>query len=390
MQYYYYFFFLSYLLHAYFIQKLNLTLPHSSAPYPLSGFLELDCIKLPYQITDNIDNNNNNNNNNSNNNDDNDKISMTNGTSSSLKKSILKYSHKQLFSMFGRVNNLHLLLETHKDYLNDFLDLFHSLMYENNGPLSQEHRQYLGLMAASRYECKPIIQECESQYQKFNGDMSWIKSGITSAPQKYQKLAKINAILAHQPWSISSNDIADLVNGKDAWSISEITQGFVILIMYHFLCGMYQGLCITPEIDHYYASTVQAIHSQIKQEKKQEKEDEILTNVLDNILSPVVTQPQNSTDSSIQNGVATLKLDKPDEESKSDMNDDNIDINDKQSSLPNVLLNDINEEDDDDEEEDQRSQTIAKLLSHTQQQLIEDEDIVGVAKKGFEQAACLS
>merc|ERR1712154_278556 len=41
-------------------------------------------------------------------------------------------------------------------------------------------------------------------------------------------------------------------------------------------------------------------------------------------------------------------------------------------------------------EEDERSQNIAKLLSHTQLQLLQDEDALGDKKKGFEKSACLN
>merc|ERR1712228_839117 len=117
-------------------------------------------------------------------------------------------------------------------------------------------------------------------------------------------------------------------------------------IQYHFICGMYMGLCITPEIDLFYAST---LHSM------EDKE-----NVLETIMSPITQQ------------VASLKL-----------NHNNYNNNNDNDS------NEIKTDEIDEEEEDQRSQTIAKLLSHRQQQLLQDEDIVGTKKAGFEDAASL-
>eukprot|EP01083_Nonionella_stella_P000230 714_1 len=287
-----------------FKQKLHLTIPISCPPYPLSGFLDLSSYTnytWPYGSDDKSEDN----------------------------------ELERIYATFGRISHFELLISSHKDYMRDFNDLFHTLMNSNNGPLGQEKRQYLGLMAASRYSSKPIIMQCELKYRILNGDMTWIKSGINSAPSKYAKLAKINAILAHQPWLLTSQHISDLVHGNGAWTISECVQSFVILIMYHFLCGMYHGLCITPELDLYYASTLQLQSHDVMED---------ITQSLNNILT---------------------------------MHEPNKDDKDETDH-------------DEDSDEDQRSQNIAKLLSHTQQQLLQDEDIVGGKRQGFEQSACLT
>ena len=149
-------------------------------------------------------------------------------------------------------------------------------------------------------------------------------------------------------------------------------------------CGMYQGLCITPEIDHYYASQLQLINK-----PKKDQESKVSPNIiLDNILSPVTNaepqqqpqqQQQQITVNQIETSVAKLQLNENDNNNNNQVQD--ITMNDTEE---------MKEFEGDMEEENQRCQDIAKLLSHRQQQLIEDEDIVGAAKKGFEDSACLS
>ena len=90
------------------------------------------------------------------------------------------------YGQFGRISHLDVLLSLHPEYATDLNNLVHCLMFESNGPLAPARRQYLALMAASRYACSPLIMQCEMHFAKLNGDPSWIKSGVTSAPHKYQ------------------------------------------------------------------------------------------------------------------------------------------------------------------------------------------------------------
>eukprot|EP00484_Ammonia_sp_Unknown_P015744 CAMPEP_0197072826 /NCGR_PEP_ID=MMETSP1384-20130603/210292_1 /TAXON_ID=29189 /ORGANISM="Ammonia sp." /LENGTH=907 /DNA_ID=CAMNT_0042511647 /DNA_START=100 /DNA_END=2824 /DNA_ORIENTATION=- len=381
-------------------QKLNVSIPCRSPPYPLSGFLELSWVQYPFELEAN------------------DSDSTTeNGTNSTTMSSDYEEeeieenlsSHHKQFSVFGRITHLCLLLQSHKSYLSDFLSLFHALMYDENGPLGHDERQFLGLMAASRFGCKAVLEQCQLQYRKFNGDMTWIKAGITSAPHKYQKMAKLNAMLAHQPWLIGKQHIAELVNGDGAWSISECVQAFVILVTYQGLCGLYQGLCITPEIDNYFASTLQSTMQSLSLQDEQHK------NVIDDILSPMISLPQPSQvvhalhdvedDEQVVRDLRGMQLNgnHTNEEDEDQRSETIYPVSYDLTAEPSQVVHALHDVEDDEqvvrdlhgmqlngnhpneEDEDQRSETIAKLLSHTQEHLVEDED----PKKAFEEAACL-
>ena len=114
------------------------------------------------------------------------------------------------FVNFGRISNLDIALSIlpNLDYYEVSRKLFYSLMIENNGPLSYEWRYYLALMAASRYDCDILIKLLEVQFQLYDADTSWLRSGLSAAPPKLSKITKLNSLLAHQPWKITPKIIS--------------------------------------------------------------------------------------------------------------------------------------------------------------------------------------
>ena len=178
-------------------------------------------------------------------------------------------------------------------------------------------------------------------------------------------MAKINAILAHKPWEISADDIADLLDGDGAWSISECVQAFVILTMFHFLCGMYEGLCITPEIDQYILSI--AARKELKKDKQ--KDDDIFGDVSDILMSPT------TKDLGIESKISSLDLTQK--------------MNAHQSGCTEMKMSELDEDDDEDEEEDEQSlMNVRKLLTVGDQHKLLPND--SCDKKGFEDSATLS
>lgn len=125
-------------------------------------------------------------------------------------------------------------------------------MYDSSGPLLLDKRQYIAIMACSRYSCVSLITQLEMRFLRMNGDKKWIMGGLSVVPYKYQKMSELNAVLAHQPWLITSAHISDLVQGNGCWTISEVVQAITIMVCYHFLCSIYDGMCITHEYDHYF------------------------------------------------------------------------------------------------------------------------------------------
>ena len=68
-------------------------------------------------------------------------------------------------------------------------------------------------------------------------------------PKKIANLAELNALLAHQPWLVTSDHISSLVRGSDSWSVTELVSAIVILCTFHAHSTICWGLGIEPEID---------------------------------------------------------------------------------------------------------------------------------------------
>lgn len=407
-------------------QKLDGELALSSPPYPLSGFLELKGVTLPNQTS----------------------VSNQSNLFQQEDDELVSDHWFRCYGQFGRITHLDVVLSIHGDYCSDLNNLVHCLMFESNGPLNKCRRQYLGLMGASRYGCAPVIQQCEMQYAKLNGDPSWIKSGITAAPYKYQvqfgichltviyfefaffvlrilviisklhatlrilvamfyihhqKLAKLNALLAHKPWIIDAQDIAELVKGDEAWTISELVQALVILVQYHYLASMYQGLCITPEMDQYFASRVSAAALDTKSETKPL---DPLTSILEIFQSPTangmstMTSPQTMKSTKMEDidkesetlaahiDTITLNVSPTSKEATTEPDGD-AKVSDHEAQDDIEEETEVEEDDENEQEENRRCEVIATLLKH-QQDLLQNEDVVGSSETGFEESACLS
>jgi len=52
-----------------------------------------------------------------------------------------------------------------------------------------------------------LIRTIEDAFLFHGGDENWLLHGLSYVPNKIKKLARINNILAHQPWKIQGNDL---------------------------------------------------------------------------------------------------------------------------------------------------------------------------------------
>ncbi|ETO31169.1 sestrin-2 [Reticulomyxa filosa] len=107
------------------------------------------------------------------------------------------------------VTNLDLLLSKYPSYWADFSN-FNATLMLGNGPILQEWRYYLAIMAASRYDCEPLIGFLECKFQEHHGNPAWLIGGLDASDRKLKKITQLNALLAHQPWAISPDHIAVL------------------------------------------------------------------------------------------------------------------------------------------------------------------------------------
>eukprot|EP01083_Nonionella_stella_P052542 139363_1 len=100
----------------------------------------------------------------------------------------------------------------------------------------------------TRFRCTALIELFEHLFLEHGGYKAWLE-GVNFAPKKLQDLLLLNRLLAHQPWLVAKDHIASLAQGKDSWSLSELVQCIVILVVFHAWAGVAQGLGVTPEVD---------------------------------------------------------------------------------------------------------------------------------------------
>ncbi|RHY30146.1 hypothetical protein DYB32_004623 [Aphanomyces invadans] len=130
------------------------------------------------------------------------------------------------FLQSGRVSHLTRMLAWHTPYLKLHRSLISSIMLSGtlrldgqlltvstivlDGPLPLEWRNYIALMAASEYRCHYVSILHQHYFLINGGDAAWL-DGLDYVPSKLARLHSLNALLAHQPWLITSDDVAALV-----------------------------------------------------------------------------------------------------------------------------------------------------------------------------------
>lgn len=125
-----------------------------------------------------------------------------------------------------------------------------------NGPLPQKWRIYLGIIAAAEKKCQYYLSLLSDKFLTVRGDKKWLK-GLQNVPKKLQRIGKLNMLLAHRPWTITPNEIKELVRGDESghmdpeqkWSMAEVVQAICILSFYHAKSAMALAWAILPEAD---------------------------------------------------------------------------------------------------------------------------------------------
>lgn len=157
---------------------------------------------------------------------------------------------KASFLNTGRVLHLYRILSWHPEFL-ERLQETQDFILRGPGPLPYHYRNYLAILAASRFKCHYLVQQQESEFLANEGEADWLKS-TSYAPVKIQKILEVNAILAHQPWRLLPSHISELVRTADSaarWSIPELVHAFVIFASFRALAGIAIGLGLNPEVD---------------------------------------------------------------------------------------------------------------------------------------------
>ncbi|KAF1316810.1 Sestrin-like protein, partial [Globisporangium splendens] len=161
----------------------------------------------------------------------------------------LQVLFQRSFLMTGRVSHLIQLLAWHKSYLSLYQDSVSSIMLRD-GPLPLPWRSYIGAMAASELRCHYLADTQQYYFLVNGGEPEWIK-GIDYVAPKLFRLHEISSLLAHRPWLITADHIAELLasDQDDSWSVSELVHAIIVLCKYHSMCSISLGLGCAEEED---------------------------------------------------------------------------------------------------------------------------------------------
>ena len=144
------------------------------------------------------------------------------------------------------IPKMYKIMSSHPKYMEMELKSF-DMIFKNDGPLPIIWRQYIAIMAASRYNCDYLVYLHRRQFLLSGGDPTWLL-GLHNVPKKLQRLLNINAILAHQPWLINTDDVAHLVEeGSSTFSIPELLLCLCIMSSVHAQAGFILGMGILLE-----------------------------------------------------------------------------------------------------------------------------------------------
>jgi len=152
-----------------------------------------------------------------------------------------------IFLLTGRVNHLNRMMVLHTSYFEKYYEAFNFIMREP-GPLPLDWRNYIAILAASRFRCKYLVSFQEVEFLYNGGQVSWLR-GLENLPKKLASLLDIVQILCHQPWLISKEHISTLVKADDSWSIGELVHAMIIICTFKALSGIVYGCGVTPEVD---------------------------------------------------------------------------------------------------------------------------------------------
>jgi len=147
-------------------------------------------------------------------------------------------------------HNLHSTLQVlgeHESYMVSFLRA-HNALLKGDVPLSDPVRHFVALMAASSHGCDPLVSYHKTQFLTAGGSVNWLETGFEAVNTKVQKLGKINQILAHQPWTITSAHIEEITRSgsKDNWSLSELVYAIVLMAHFHSFSSFIES-CVSVE-----------------------------------------------------------------------------------------------------------------------------------------------
>ena len=142
-------------------------------------------------------------------------------------------------------------MSCHSDYLSKFLRTHHILLHSHSAPLPAPMRHMIGIMASARLSCSYLLQQhrTELHRQAARGGTEWLDRGLEGFPAKIKKLSELNMVLAHRPWQMSRDHVAELTQpGPDSWSLSELVYSIILMCHFHSLSSFVMS-CVMMEPD---------------------------------------------------------------------------------------------------------------------------------------------
>jgi len=100
-------------------------------------------------------------------------------------------------------------------------------------------KYYIAIMAVSTIKSEYLLSLLESQFLYYGGEEDWINFGLSHVPNKLQSLAKINNIIAHQPWKLTSKDLLELF---EFWTKEELLEALLLIVFFQRQASILESL----------------------------------------------------------------------------------------------------------------------------------------------------
>ncbi|CAD7929772.1 unnamed protein product [Amoebophrya sp. A25] len=150
----------------------------------------------------------------------------------------------------GNLTSLHWAMSIHHGFLNRFYDSMGALFFEE-GPLPKPWRHFLAMLAAAQHRCEYLVRHSLEMFLLAGGDRYWILTPSETVPAKLLRIAKLNELMAHQPWSVDENVLREMLSPATSaelrWSVPELLAALSILSTYHALSSLVFALALQLE-----------------------------------------------------------------------------------------------------------------------------------------------
>jgi len=153
------------------------------------------------------------------------------------------------FLRTGRVTHLHQILAWHRSYL-ELFDRSLAATMTRDGTLPLQWRSYIAVMGASELRCHYLADLQQYNFVVNGGDGEWLK-GLDYVPPKLFRLHELSSLLAHRPWLLTAEHVAELLRSDqdDSWSVSELVHAIMVLCQAHSMASIALGVGCAEEVD---------------------------------------------------------------------------------------------------------------------------------------------